>query len=325
VGAQPDRAQVGLYPITRPDGSNEGIAALESSQIVNGDPCIDFARSSRKPLPTDSSAIAFVAMAGDAIDYSSPEASGFTSPVPDGMTLADLVNIYNCTWTNWDQVPGNSANNANNAPIVPVLPQSGSGIRTEFLLTLGGGTTPLTPGSCVVNGTDASDNPIEGYTGVGTGNANEFGTTTAPNVDAVFPYSVGDYIAQGPAANGVGGHANNSIWARGPLVLHDMTTDGGTLEAPTTTNSSGQVVINQNFEPQLQHVLYNVVHNGGTAAAPAFPSSPSYEANALPAIFGPHGWICKNATAQADLVSYGFFSLGANCGSITDEFLTYGS
>lgn len=68
-----------------------------------------------------------------------------------------------------------------------------------------------------------------------------------------------------------------------------------------------------------------MVRNSGTSTALKFPTSPAYEATAPPLIFGPSGWVCKNAMAQADLVSYGLYLLGANCGSLTDEFLTYGS
>jgi hypothetical protein len=160
---------------------------------------------------------------------------------------------------------------------------------------------------------------IEENTGLSAGNTDQFGTTaTSTTVDDIFPYSIGDYIAQGTLTDGVGGKAS-SIWGHGDLVLHDMTTNSGTVEAPTTTNSSSQPIINRSFESQLQRVLYAVVRNGGTAADPAFPTTPSYEATALPAIFGADGWICKNSTAQADIVDYGFYSEGSNCGAITDS------
>jgi ABC-type phosphate transport system substrate-binding protein len=299
--------------ITRPDGSSAGITELEDSPTDGGDPCVDFARSSRGPESTDPTTIAFVPFAGDAITYASPTSSSVTSPVPAGMTVADLADIYNCTWTNWDQVPGNSANDA---PIVPVLPQSNSGTRSTFLLLLGGGTTALTPGSCVVNGTAADGDAIEENTGLSTGNEDQFGTTaTSTTVDDVFPYSVGDYIAQGTASDGVGGHAS-SIWGQGDLSIYSMTDSSGDLQEPTTTNSSGQTVINQDLP--MQRLLYNVVENGGTASDPAFPTTPSYEATALPAIFGASGWLCTNSTAQADITSYGFYSLGSECGELID-------
>lgn len=296
----------------RPNGSSAGITELKKNNMNGSSYCVDFARSSRPPSSTDGDSIAFAALAGDAITWATP--SGANSPAPATLSLADLTNIYNCTYTNWDQIPGNSANNA---PITAVLPQAGSGTRATFLLALGGGVNPLTPGSCVVNGTDSSGNPIEENTGVTAGDVSEYGTTTAPKVDTIAPYSIGAFIAQGPSANGVGGHAT-SIWAQGPMGLHSMTDDGGVVQAPTTT-TNGQVVINQNFPFELQRTLYDVVRNAGTAANPAIPSG------SLTSIFGPSGWACTNSTAQGDLVSYGFYSLGANCGSLTDSFLIYGT
>jgi hypothetical protein len=310
--------------ITRPDGSSAGISALETGTTDSGDYCIDYARSSRPPETSDPNTIAFVTLAGDAITWSSPETSGVTSPVPSTLTLADLLDIYLCdsNATNWSDFGGTSA------PIVPVLPQSGSGTRATFLLALGAADglaagTQLTPGSCVVNGVAANGDVIEENTGLSAGNTDQFGTTaTSTTVDDIYPYSVGDYIAQGTATDGVGGHAS-SIWGHGDLALHNMTTNSGTVEAPTATNSSGQPIINRSFESQLQRILYAVVRNGGSESSPAFPTSPSYEATALPAIFGSSGWICKNTTAQADILSYGFYSEGANCGSMTTEYLTY--
>lgn len=291
---------------TRPNGSSAGIAELEKNKLASDGSsyCVDYARSSRAPASSDPSTIAFVSMAKDAITWSTPSGS----PAPSTLKISDLVNIYLCNVTNWSSVGGSSA------PIVPVLPQAGSGTRATFLAALGkadGLTGPLPYGSCVVDGKDSSGNPIEENTGLSTGNVNEF-----KNVDTVFPYSIGAYIAQGPKANGVGGHAT-PIWGHGVLGVRSMTDASGTVQTPTTTNNNGQVVINGSFEPELQRILYNVVRNGGTASAPAFPTTPAYEATALPAIFGPSGWICTNRTAQNDLVSYGFLSLGANCGALT--------
>jgi ABC-type phosphate transport system substrate-binding protein len=298
--------------IARPNGSSAGITALENSKTDGGDPCIDFARSSRAPQSGDPTTIAFAPYAGDAIGISSPEGNGLTSPVPDNMTVADLASIYTCQITVWNKIPGNSAGSS--ATIVPVLPQNGSGTRSTFLLALGGGTTPLVPGSCVVNASGTS--AIEENTGLSAGNTAQFGTVaTSTTINDLFPYSIGDNIAQGPLSNGVGGHASN-IWGHGDLALHAMTDDSGAVQQPTLV-SGGQTVINQNFPAELQRLLYNVVRNGGTAANPAFPTTPAYEATALPAIFGSNGWLCTNTTAQADIVSYGFFSLGGACGSLT--------
>jgi hypothetical protein len=240
------------------------------------------------------------ALAADGITYAAPSGGD----APDGLTWEDLAAIYTCQDTNWDDFGGL------NATIDPVLPQAGSGTRTTFLLELGGGVTPLVPGSCVTNGSNSAG-PIEANTGVTAANVQEFSDPAA-----LFPYSIAAYIAQGTATNGVGGHST-PIWAQGNLVLHAMTDDTGTLQQPIVTNSSGQPVLNPNWVSELQYILFAVVRNAGTATAPVIPPY-------LLPIFGPDGWICTNSTAQADLVGYGFYSLGAACGSVTDEFLTYG-
>jgi hypothetical protein len=113
----------------------------------------------------------------------------------------------------------------------------------------------------------------------------------------------------------VGGHASG-IWGQGNLQQTQVVDDFGTPEAAVTTNNFSQPVINPNWLSNLDRTLYDVVRNGGSATAPAFPTTPAYEATALPAIFGPSGWICSSNAGQSDTVSYGF-GLLSNCGSLT--------
>jgi ABC-type phosphate transport system substrate-binding protein len=317
--------KAGCASITRPNGSSAGINALNADTHN----CIDFARSSRAPKAVVSGTNgpdAFAVLAGDAITYSYVSGS---ANVPAGLTVADLTNIYNCTWTNWDQIPGNSSHNA---PIVAVLPQNGSGTRATFLAALGGGVNnPLVPGTCpgIINGT-SNGLPVEENTGVSSSSyANTTLFSGSNAADIIFPYSIGDYIAQGTAGtegtyNGknIGGHTGPDF-GHGVLLLRATTDSTGTLQPPTATNNTSPyanaTVINPNFTNELQRTLYDVVRNGGTATAPAFPTTPSYAATALPAIFGGPGtgWVCTNATAKADIASYGFTNKGANCGALT--------
>jgi ABC-type phosphate transport system substrate-binding protein len=289
--------------IARPDGSSAGITALEANTQDDGSYCIDYARSSRAPNSTDPTDIVFVPFAGDAIAWASPAGtSSDPSPVPSTLTLADLQGIYSCSITNWSTVGGSSA------PIVPVLPQSGSGTRATFLLDLGSDGTPLTPGTCVVNGTNSTGN-IEENTGLSAPNVAQFDPSGVPAVDDVVPYSIGDFLAQGTAANGVGGHASD-IWGHGVLTLGDLTNSSGTVEAPTTTNSSSQAIINTSY-PYFQRDLYNVVRNADTAPTLGIPTY-------LQPIFSSTGFLCSSSTAKADEISYGFYQLGRNCGSLID-------
>jgi ABC-type phosphate transport system substrate-binding protein len=316
----------GCAAITRPDGSSAGITALNANtKLSNGDYCIDFARSSRAPEAVVSGTNgpdAFAVLAGDAITWSSPApASGQTSPVPANLTVADMTDIYSCTvsgvtYDNWDQFGGK------NAPIVPVLPQSGSGTRSTFLAALGNGVNaPLVPGPCVVNGSNASG-PIEENTGVsstGFGDTAQFDPGGVPAVDDIFPYSIGDYIAQGSgegtySGRTIGGHTT-SDFAHGVMVLRDSNSTAPTA-VDNTSPYSEATVINPSYTDALRRLLYNVVRNAGTATAPAFPTTPAYEAN-MSKIFGSTGWECTATAAKEDIVSYGFLLEGRNCGALS--------
>jgi ABC-type phosphate transport system substrate-binding protein len=336
--------------ITRPDGSSAGIAELNVANLndsteadINGTeeeaPCVDYARSSR-PANSTTFDDTFVAQAKDAIAWGYPSLSGETNPQPASLTQAELVDIYTCVDYNWSQVGGTSA------PIVAVIPQAGSGTRATFLGDLG-----ITASSepCWVNGVDPlnSANVIEENTGLSAGNQDMFDTsadsftaynganatdpTTANSEDVIYPYSIGDWIAQGSAVTGtgthgtagaatVGGHAS-SIWGHGDITLADTVNPAtGDAEAPTSTNVDHQPVINPSFSSQFQRTLYVVVRNGfsdPTSSSNASWPTLAWESAGLQAAFGPTGFTCKNATAQSDEVSYGFGLLGANCGALT--------
>ncbi|MFC8453127.1 hypothetical protein [Kitasatospora sp. NPDC057223] len=133
-------------------------------------------------------------------------------------------------------------------------------------------------------------------TNVVTGPEENEGTNTAlndPNV--IFPYSVGHYIGQV-----YGGHSSGTD-AAGVLGLRNI---NGL--APVTAGHT----INPTFaNPVYGRTLYNVVRNAEWTAA-------TVKGTALRNIFGTSGWICTNATAQADITGYGFLTIGG-CGSTT--------
>jgi ABC-type phosphate transport system substrate-binding protein len=326
--------------LERPDGSSAGIEALNADQTdtntVSGQSkiyCIDYARSSRAPNTTTFED-AFIALARDALAWSYPKVKGETNPQPKSLTHAQLVSIYTCADTNWDQVGGKDA------PIGVVIPQSGSGTRSSWLTELGIPTTTVEP--CWQNGTvtvSGTSDVIEENTGLSAGNVaqftttQDFGTTCAKGcapADDVFPYSIGDNIAQGAKTDGVGGHAT-SVWGHGNLSLGETANVAGTAEVAITKNSSGQPIINPAWNPQFLRILYGVVRNGcyvstdPTSTSVCLPETtpptggtayPVYEVTGLKAFFGTTGWVCKNATAKADIVSYGFTTI-ANCGALT--------
>jgi hypothetical protein len=86
-------------------------------------------------------------------------------------------------------------------------------------------------------------------------------------------------------------------------------------KSPTVTNTTtGKKSINPNF-PYL-HEVYNVVRN-----VAADPSTSQVVPTYLQAIFGTGavntGWICRNATAKADVRSFGFLPLSSTqCGIV---------
>jgi ABC-type phosphate transport system substrate-binding protein len=181
----------GCPDLARPDGSGAGIAALEANETDPKDSkyyCIDYARSSSPRSSSDpacdaSGGICFVSLAGDAVTWAVRDAASGGTDAPASLTPAQLKAIYECTDTNWKQVGGKSA------PIKAYLPQTSSGTRSFFLLALGGGTTPITPGSCV------SDLPTEADPD-GTLEENEGINKVYDSAEAIGIYSVGLYADQ---------------------------------------------------------------------------------------------------------------------------------
>jgi ABC-type phosphate transport system substrate-binding protein len=305
TGAIGDSIQVkggGCSAIARPNGSSAGISALTSSQVVSGKNCISFARSSRSRSPSDppyaAGGIAFVNLAGDAVTWSAQA----TTNAPATLTAAQLAAIYNCTDTNWSQVGGK------NAPIHAFIPQSGSGTRSFFLSAIG----VANPGSCVsdVNGT------LEENEGV---------NPVLNDPDAIFPFSIGKYIAErfhsatcfnsSCTPNGSGLRCTPSgtqnlfgCNTHGTLVLKQI---NGV--APTTGTGQG-TVINSAFPATFQRTVFEVVPWDPNTAD----HIPGAEGGApggvnLEPIFGASGFVCTNTTAKADLKKYGFLSI-PTCG-----------
>src|SRR6516165_11397222 len=182
VGGQVD-TKTGCNSILRPDGSSAGITALEANTVDQSDPsdfCIDYAGSSRGPAagdpPCATGGICFVPIAGDAVTWATRDAASGGTDAPASLTLAQLKNIYLCKITNWAKVGGRSA------PIEPFLPQTSSGTRAFWLTALGGGTTPISPGTCVSD----ENNTLQDNQGT---------SPVLNSAEAIVPYSVADYIA----------------------------------------------------------------------------------------------------------------------------------
>jgi ABC-type phosphate transport system substrate-binding protein len=282
--------------IPRPDGSSAGITQLITfTKSTSGPFCTNYARSSRARASTDPpfapGGIAFVDLAGDAVTW----AAQATTNAPATLTTAQLAAIYNCTDTNWSQVGGA------NAPIHAFIPQSGSGTRSFFLSAIG----VATPGSCV------SDDG-------GLLQENEGVNPVLNDPNAIFPYSIGKYIAEkfhsnlcftkstcAPNANGVvcthtPGKNLFGCDTHGTMALEQIN------GIAPTTGTGANTVINSSFPATFQRTVFEVVpYDPATSDHIPGATSPVGGVNLEP-IFGASGFVCTNSTAKADLKNYGF-------------------
>ena len=298
TGAQHETIQVksgsANCAIPRPFGSSEGITALENTlKTTGGQPCINYARSSRARSSTDPATISFINLGGDAVTYATQPGTH----APANLTTAQLQGIYNCTLTNWSQVGGTSA------PIAAMLPQNGSGTRSFFLGAIG-----LTaPGPCVSTSATrqgaagANDQTLEENEGVDP-------SLNMNKADVIFPFSVGKWIAERFHSASCGTVAN--CFAH-PSQCHPTATQNmfgcntsGTMKlnsinstAPTL-GTGANTRINPGFTPTFTRLLF-IVANAPQGTVPAN----------LKSYFGPTGFTCTGALAKKHLKSYGFLVL----------------
>lgn len=151
--------RAGTAPVTRPNGSGAGVAALiaDSGSGYQGLPTgsIQIARMSRLPNTTEEGncpttgacgGLHVYQIASDALKIAARSAAFGGTNAPAALTAAQLVGIYQCTTTTWNQVGGTG-----NSTIHPLIPQSGSGTRNFFLADLqaANGGTAITLGGCV--------------------------------------------------------------------------------------------------------------------------------------------------------------------------------
>ena len=161
--------------VASPNGSGAGRDALKAS-VNAGDGCIDIARSSGAPraIGTDLASFEYYAFALDAVGWSSA-----STLAPANLTLAQVQGIYNCTFTNWNQVGGG------NGAIQRYWPQAGSGTRSFAQSDLLNGFDPTTvsSGSC----------PAVILT---QENSGELIDTNNHEQTAIVPYSGANWVAQ---------------------------------------------------------------------------------------------------------------------------------
>jgi ABC-type phosphate transport system substrate-binding protein len=141
--------RAGAHPVQRPNGSGAGIAALIADTGTTE--TINYVRSSRLPKASEQTAavnagwgyLHVVQLGTEPLQM----AEANSTNAPSGLSLQELIKIYNGTWTTWSQVPGATGTDA----IIPLIPQNGSGTRSSFLADLqaANGGTAITLGGNV--------------------------------------------------------------------------------------------------------------------------------------------------------------------------------
>lgn len=243
-----------------PAGSSAGRDYLgqQESYAAGQKGCVDIARSSGNPRSQASTALEkstfeYYAFALDAVTWASPSLKA-----PATLTKAQVKGIYNCTFTNWDQVGGTTG------AIQRYIPQNGSGTRSFFLSAYGitSGDLATTSGSCPA----VKETGLSGATPVAF--EENQGATIAPvDIDkAVLPYSAAVWSYQ--FANRV----NPTLDKRNGVRLGGMTTTQAVpvKGIPVSWNSVGR-------KYQLDSGAGGVVNEANVSVAnPSFNSSTDY-------------------------------------------------
>ena len=293
-------AKSGCAKVARPDGSGAGIAQFEAPGYkTHGHLCIGFARSASYRASSDHynygpGGDLYVAIAEDAETYTVTAGGN----APTNLTLADLVGIYNCTYTNWDQVGGK------NAPIEALLPPSSAGVTKFWLTALG-----LQTAAACINKNDTL--VVQQNEGIDT---KIFGTKGHPNPNVIVPYSVGKYIAQRyhSAAIGKTPNAKQNRFGRdehGDLVLGSVSGFAPTVGTGTATKININIRKAGNFIRPLFDVVWYAVHSKNGDHIPSN-LEPFFAAARGVKI---KGWFCANPEAQHAIESYGFLT-SRECG-----------
>ena len=310
--AQTYHTPAGAGEVLAPNGSGAGRNALIAEETAAaGSPrgCIDIARSSGGPRGVgagkDTATMQYYAFAMDSVSVVSPSLAA-----PGTISQADLLKVYNCTFTDWSQLPGGGT-----GPIQRYIPQAGSGTRTFFISDMLGGFDPTTisSASCPAVNQSFEENQATQV-------------LPADHEKAILPYSTGQWIFQannrlnpsidvrngakviGQTTTGVGTNANTARWN-----TTDAQYENNTGTATTTPVNEANVVLNTPT-PDYHGIRYvfNVVDT----------VSPDYStARGLVGFdnvgAGAKSPICANSK-RTTILSYGFAPLSTTAGGATN-------
>jgi ABC-type phosphate transport system substrate-binding protein len=152
VGLEPQYGENPLNDVALqepPLGGSNGLKQLEGQVPVLCTPSaakctssesINFATTVRTPLPSDPTGLNFVNYAKDAISwfhFTEVDGKATASAAVKDLSIPELADIWNGTYTNWDQIPKAGGKNA---PIALYVTNSGSGLLSLWNTYLGENT-----------------------------------------------------------------------------------------------------------------------------------------------------------------------------------------
>ena len=279
------RPKKGCPVTTRPNGSTAGWTALKANQKDGVDFCMDFARSSgaRNPLAPKAGkgGLLWVAFAKDAITWSARASNHGGSDAPASLTKAQLVGIFTCKTTNWNQVGGK------NGAIKVFLPQPGSGTLSTWEKFMG----ITTLGSCVSQAPEENEGTFSGFN----------------NANAIFIYSIGAYVAQKFHSAACGKKPTKTQNQFGCNITGVMGINKISGVSPITT--AKVPTINPKFPSGFFRTVYNVVRWDPNTADHILPRLEKFFSAKTR-----HGFLCSSPIANTAIRNYGFIPT-ATCGS----------
>ena len=319
---------------TRPNGSGGGVTALRQAlgstnttlvtqageqvtisgttgNIPNNAPqsaCVDIARSSSGPggAANANGLLVYIPFALDAVAASVGSNGNLAGLVAaNGFSLPQMQALYN---TGVGQVVNNvcyqptggtvcSGSFTSTKTVDLYVPQPNSGTRNFWLQTMDGGTVPNPLPAWVFDHIQAGPNatqPVEEHDGTAV--------STDPN--GLGPFSISQWISQSKT-----GFGHNDRRASAVLLPMAATT-GGTVQQPITAGG----VLNTSF-PVTRNVFNVVEFDRVSDTHPASGPDP-FDVNLAGMLVGVNSALCQDA---AEIVAYGFATIGATCGSLTNR------
>jgi len=170
--------RAGTSPVQRVTSTGGGYTALLAD--TGATPQINFIRAANLPTAANQATAAangwgYLHVVQIGTDPLQIVAANVTN-APAGLSTAELVKIYDGTYTKWNQIPGNSGGSGNN--IIPLIPPSGSSISKLLLADLktANGGSAVTLASNVVTVEQNDPGAI---------------TSASSPADAIAPFSIG--------------------------------------------------------------------------------------------------------------------------------------